>query len=483
MSVRTELQRLLTLAVVAVAALAPASVTRAAGGLGVEVWTDRGSDGVYQPGDRIEIEARTSANAYLLVYEIDSEGFVRVLFPERGNPGFVEAGRKMRLPSEHSDMDLVVQDPVGEGYIVAVASIAPFGELPWYLRPYDPRAEAIGFEGAANDEEGITAEGQIVGDPFVAMERIRRRIVKDSDNLETFSTSYTSYYVHERVKYPRYVCYDCHRPGYWSWWSGFDPYYTTCSVFTVRANWGWYWGPSYWCGYVPYYVYAYRPDCPPHYRPAAGITYSAWNGWAKWNALWGGQLVRYKSEPPASYAPPSAYRADRGYRDNAGKLPPGFLVADQGQGVRGSRMLATGRMQDPSNRGRTLDAVNRGVSRSPVDRGGVQGRRPAEPGDGEPAARGTRTVRGQRGAEVHRTPRGAMERAPGGRRIDAPSRPAAPPAPREVDRSQQEAKPAPAERAPQQVAPARESRPAPQPAPSRGSAGAGRGSGGSARKG
>ena len=25
-------------------------------------------------------------------------------------------------------------------------------------------------------------------------------------------------------------CNDCHRPGAWAWWDGFDPYYTHCSV-------------------------------------------------------------------------------------------------------------------------------------------------------------------------------------------------------------------------------------------------------------
>ena len=44
----------------------------------------------------------------------------------------------------------------------------------------------------------MTAEGRIVGDPFVAMERIRRRVLSDPDNDEAFATAYTSYYIHER---------------------------------------------------------------------------------------------------------------------------------------------------------------------------------------------------------------------------------------------------------------------------------------------
>ena len=46
------------------AAATPASARR----LDVDVWTDRGDDGVYQPGEAMRIKVRTTADAYLLVY-------------------------------------------------------------------------------------------------------------------------------------------------------------------------------------------------------------------------------------------------------------------------------------------------------------------------------------------------------------------------------------------------------------------------------
>jgi hypothetical protein len=212
----------------------------------------------------------------------------------------------------------VVQEPVGECYIVSIASVAPFDSLPWYLRPYNAQAEAVGYVGAPNEEEGVTAEGRIVGDPFVAMERIRRRVLEDATDGESFATAYTTYYVHQQVKYPRYVCYDCHRPGQWAWWDGFDPYYAQCSVFDMRVNWSWYWGPSYWYGYVPYFVYVYRPGCPPRYHPYydRGGWYSSWDGWNRWCNLWGqGTLQRFKSAPPPGYTPPSKFNGgERGAR-------------------------------------------------------------------------------------------------------------------------------------------------------------------------
>ena len=62
--------------------------------LGVRVSTDRGDDGVYNPGDPLEISTRVTGDAYLLVYEIDAEGEVHVLFPSR-SPARVRQDRRL----------------------------------------------------------------------------------------------------------------------------------------------------------------------------------------------------------------------------------------------------------------------------------------------------------------------------------------------------------------------------------------------------
>ena len=334
-------------------------------GLGVEVWTDRGDDAVYQPGQRIEVQARASDDAYLLVYEIDAEGGVRLLYPYRGSTGYVEGRQTYRVPPERANVDLVVDGPVGQCYVVAIASRDAFRELPWYLRPYDMQAEQVGYEGARDDEEGITAEGRIVGDPFVAMERIRRRVLNDAQDPDGFGTSYATYYVHNEVRYPRYLCYDCHRPGRWAWWSGFDPYYADCSVIDLRVNWGWGWGPGYWFGTVPYYNFVVRQNCPPHYRPyfLDHACFSSWDGWRRWDSMWGKHLVRYKSDPPPGYVAPSKFK-DLSARLQGRQAPPGFF-------------------RDPASRrdgGRVAGLVGRNLGplpRQPAPReGGVVWRRP-----------------------------------------------------------------------------------------------------------
>ncbi len=299
--------------------------------MGVEVWTDRGDDAVYQPGDAMQVKVRTSDDAYLLVYQIDSEGQVSVLFPWRRGSGQVDGHRTYRMPPERSGYELAVEKATGEGYIVAIASRRPFRDLPWYLRPFDPQGDVMGYEDRHDEDEGFDEQGRVVGDPMVALERIRRRVLGDASDNDDFATSYASYYVGHEVRYPRYLCADCHRPNRWAWWDGFDPYYTRCSVFDFRVNWNWCWGPCMWTGHVPYFFYVVRSDCPPHYRGWYDdrSRWSSWDGRHRWDDLWGGSLVRYKAPPPPGYAPPPPTQKP-GWTPT-GNLPPGYLPPNDGR--------------------------------------------------------------------------------------------------------------------------------------------------------
>lgn len=313
-------------AAVALAALLAAG-TAAARPLSVEIWTDRGDDAVYQAGDKMQVKARTNDDAYLLVYTIDSEGGITVLYPFQRAPGMIEGGSTYRMPPEGAPYDLTVDPQVGQGYIVAIASRTPFAQLPWYLRPLDPQGEAMGYEGTPDqEEEGFDEHGRVIGDPTVAIERIRRRVLTEPGTVEDFATSYTTYYVGHEVRYPRYVCYDCHRQNHWAWWDGFDPYYTTCSVVDFRVNWNWCWGPCMWSGHVPYYYYVVRSDCPPRWYPyyQSHERWTSWNSRDTWNSIWGGPLTRYKSPAPAGYVPPTK-TGDIPRGTPPGFKPPGFM--------------------------------------------------------------------------------------------------------------------------------------------------------------
>jgi len=351
--------------------LAPPAVQARA--VGVDIWTDRGKDAVYEPGDPVEIKLRASDDGYLLVYDIDSEGYVRVLYPYEGSSGYVAGRQTYRVPPNQSGLQLVVQGPVGQGYIVAIVSREPFNALPRFLRPYDPQAEGAGYVGEEEDEEGLTSDGRIMGDPFVAMERIRRQVLSDANDPEVFATAYTSYYIHQPVRYPRYLCNDCHRPDQWAWWDGFDPYYTSCSAFDFRVYWGWSWGPRYWFGNVPYFCYVPRCyPCAPYDRPY----YSSWNGWRQWNTLWSGHLTRYKTAPPPGYTPPNCYDWSR--LKEGRPLPPGFLGGDYVKGPGGVRLrVPVGRggpgIREPGQGSRPGPSNRPGTIQGPAGRPGNEG--------------------------------------------------------------------------------------------------------------
>jgi Domain of unknown function (DUF4384) len=421
-------RRIITAMLATTIAIAGAPRHAAATQLAVDVMLDQGDAAVYQPGQSLGIKAHTSADGFLLVYEIDSQGYVNLLYPIAGRSGFVDSRNDLQIPPEGSQLDLVAQEPTGEGYVVALVSREPFKDLPWYLRPFDAQAEGAGYQGdTPPEEQGVTSDGRIVGDPFVAMERIRRRVLTDPDDQESFATSYTTFYVHEQVKYPRYLCDDCHRPSQWTWWPDYDPYYATCTAFTFRVNWGWYWGPAYWTGYVPYWVYVPAPTCPPGVV-TPGITYSSWLGWNKWNAMWGGRLVRHETTPPAAYVGPSHFSGVGRVAGVQGRMvPPGFVTAGvRGGMTRGSRGTVYGRFTGTSPGGMMTTRDARGGLRPLSGAGGGDNvQRPdlaSGRGGVRPITRGTGTPSG---SPTFRYPqRGG---SPGGiTRFDPPQRTSTP---------------------------------------------------------
>jgi len=399
------LERLTPLPAPALAALALAAilspVAARAQSLDVQIATDKGNQAVYQPGDAMQVSASVNADAFLLVYEIDSDGFVHVLYPMQGQGGHAPAGSSIVIPDAHSNQALVVENNTGQDYIVAIASRVPFQAMPWYLRPYDAQADAMGYVNQPQaDEEGVTTDGRIVGDPFVAMERIRRRVLADPTDPTSFATAYTTYYVHEQVQYPRYICADCHRPGHWAWWDGWDPYYSTCSAVSFHVNWSWVWGPSYWYGTVPYYVYAYRPGCAPQWRwPGAGWV-SSWDGWNRWNQYWNGGLVRSKTPPPMGYRSPAGYPD---WHRGSSPAPPGILVTG-----RNFHTPVSPGAPDASLASRTVGAARQPATHAPAEPGAG---RTVEPAGGPQAGRVPATPGGgSQGGDVYLHPGRTVQR-------------------------------------------------------------------------
>lgn len=205
--------------------------------LEVRVWTDRGDGGIYDSGDRIRVYFEASHDCYVTLYNIDTEGFVHVLFPyDYDGSNFVRGGVVYRLPDRGDRYDLVVDGPKGIEYIQAVASFHPY-PVPRWPRYWDPHHRWKNrFRGIA-----IRYIERISGDPYEGMLQIVGTLLPVGYS-HLVTTDYTFFYVLEEVLFPRYLYYDWHGgPGfYWSiYWRPFDPYRKVCVVYEVQVYDDW----------------------------------------------------------------------------------------------------------------------------------------------------------------------------------------------------------------------------------------------------
>jgi hypothetical protein len=195
-----------------------------AGEVDVRIEPGRGEGAVYAPGDHVRIEFRTDADAYHLVYAIDTEGFVRVLFPRFWeDDGWVPAGERVRLRAPELAWPADRWGGDGIVYVEAVASPTPFD---W---------QALGVWADAGGTCHWSAGGaplRVSGDPFLAFNDIHARIFPAWDDA-VFAVDYSYFYVGARCPAPRYLGYV------------YEPVYVPSPRVSVhvRFGWGWDFGP------------------------------------------------------------------------------------------------------------------------------------------------------------------------------------------------------------------------------------------------
>ncbi|MFO7652208.1 MAG: DUF4384 domain-containing protein [Candidatus Krumholzibacteriia bacterium] len=232
--------------------------------LRAEVWLDRSGDEVYRRGDHQRVHFQTNGDAYAVVYRIDAEGRVEVLWPRsRLDDGFVFGYHEYTLPVGGA-RQLRVSDAEGVGYIQIVAS----------RYPYDLRELQLDF---FHEPLERPYDFYVAGDPFLAMNEVNFVVTGLEDAADFVITNYASYYVHRVVDYPRYLCSQCHIGEEAVAVS--DPYATNCVV-DIRHDYGWTneWYVTF--GYYPVYhhpVYYYVD--PWTYRPWINYWYRPWYAW------------------------------------------------------------------------------------------------------------------------------------------------------------------------------------------------------------
>ncbi len=187
------------------------------GTLEARIWLDRGSEPTLHRGERVRVYYRTSADAYVAIFHIDTDGAVRLLHPRAPDEDdYVRGGRDYRLLFPRSPY-WYVDEYDGKGYFFIVAS----------PRPLDFSEFAYSYYGAGWDLSQVGR--QIYRDPYVAMDDYVAALIPDWEQVG-YGLDFLSYNVGQVYEYPRFLCYECHGFRTFATW---NPYRYACTNFRV----------------------------------------------------------------------------------------------------------------------------------------------------------------------------------------------------------------------------------------------------------
>jgi len=224
-------------------------------GLDIYVWIDKGEGSTYHPGDDIRIYFRASRDCYVVVYNLDTRGYVNVLYPYSSEDDrYVEGGRVYGIPGRYDDYSLTVDGPSGVEYIQAVASYEPLS-LPHWSDYYREGTEPADIRTLRMDEDE---------DPYVFMEWVNHQISPSPD----YVTDVTNLY----VRYPHPQWY------YWphQYWHYSDPFpYHLGSVY--------FWAPFGVEVYIDGIFYGIAPITIPYIIVGRHYVTYYYNGCRVWN--------------------------------------------------------------------------------------------------------------------------------------------------------------------------------------------------------
>jgi hypothetical protein len=234
------------------------------------VWLDRGQEPVLQRGEGVRVYYRTSEDAFVAIFHIDTNGTTRLVFPNSPQENhYARAERDYRVLFPGSSYWYVDEDP-GMGYFFIVASPEPFSFADLRYSHYNGGWD-LSFVGR-----------QVYGDPYLAMDDYVAALIPDWEYVP-YGLDFTAYNVEQRYDYPRFMCYDCHgfRPFY-TW----NPYHYACTSFRVVI----YNDPYY------YPVTRYRGTRVVYAQPRRGVAHFAFKERAA-GEPWTPQIVVRETPP------------------------------------------------------------------------------------------------------------------------------------------------------------------------------------------
>ena len=199
------------------------------GVLEARLWLDRGSEPTLQRGERVRIYFRTSADAFVAIFHVNTDGSVRLLHPRSPDENhYARGGADLRLLFPRSPY-WYVDEYDGIGYFFIVASREPFDFSEFGHSHY----------GAGWDLTGVGR--RVYTDPYVAIDDYVASLIPNWEE-SAFALDFMSYHVGRVYEYPRFLCYDCHAFKTYSAW---NPYRYACTSFRVVVYDDPYYYPAY----------------------------------------------------------------------------------------------------------------------------------------------------------------------------------------------------------------------------------------------
>ncbi|MCP4633070.1 MAG: DUF4384 domain-containing protein [candidate division Zixibacteria bacterium] len=192
--------------------------------LEIDVWTNKDDGATFHRGEDLVVYFQANLDCYALVYEIDTDGNINVLFPDGdGQNAFVKSGDVYRVPPQNADYHMEVGGSKGDEYIYAVASTNRFEGPSWML-----------YWGYEYDHVGSDWIIDATSGRNNTLNEVINRLA--AENGGTYTSDYVSFDI--EPKYRNYFYYPHHyyNHRYGSVWFGAD--YPGCEIFIDGIYYG-----------------------------------------------------------------------------------------------------------------------------------------------------------------------------------------------------------------------------------------------------
>ncbi|HEY8062942.1 MAG TPA: DUF4384 domain-containing protein [Gemmatimonadales bacterium] len=120
------------------------------------------NDGSFAPGGRVSVQVQTNDDGYLLVFRVDGDGRIRVLFPlDPDGDAFVRGGKEYELRGRGDHETFLADNQSGNGLVYAAVSRSPYSYRDFVANghwDYDALRLPDSSSDAENDLTAIVAQ-------------------------------------------------------------------------------------------------------------------------------------------------------------------------------------------------------------------------------------------------------------------------------------------------------------------------------------